>query len=111
MSEENDDIDITTEEEKTSIVSNAEPEPKKDQASDKMRTPAGQPWFEIAPHAGEWYWVLWSENGRPLAIGGRGYATKNKAREAIDNVVKTASPAVKIVIAYEAGKKNADEPT
>lgn len=102
------DVDITADE-KTSIVSSEKKPNDEDRGENKILTPKNQPWFELTPYAGEWYWVLWAENGRPLAVGGRGYANKLKAVEAIKNVIKTAVDETKICVAYEHGKKDGGE--
>lgn len=78
----------------------------------RIKLPKQQPYIIISPDAGEWFWAIISENGRILAVGGRGYATKHKAKEAIDNVISIAKDAAtKIVASYElSGKGGEDEP-
>ena len=47
----------------------------------KMRG-AGTAFWEVAEHEGEWYFGLWSANGRLVATSSKGYAKKKNAIEA-----------------------------
>lgn len=50
---------------------------------------------------GEWRWALVHQNGRTLADGGQGYASKQKAEQGVEAVKRTAADAYVIERASE----------
>lgn len=67
----------------------AEPQDTQDTPEDadaEEETTARKPTIEIAIDQDEhWYWVLWSENGRPLATSITPYKRYHDARRAVEN--------------------------
>ena len=51
------------------------------------KPPPLNPWVEFEKtEDGGWEWVIWSQNGLPLAISGRGYTRRHDALRALISV-------------------------
>lgn len=46
----------------------------------------GREFIELATQNDKWHWVLWSKNGRPIAMSARGYGKRNDAARAVELV-------------------------
>lgn len=60
------------------------------------------PWFELSedPDDGEWYWCLWSTNGKQMAISPIGYNQQNDCRMAVEVFNGQLGKKLKIAISH-----------
>lgn len=65
-------------------------------------TETRRPFIEAAKDAaGQWHWVLWSGNGRAMAINATPYQKRHDCTKAITLVKAAMKPDTKVVIAHE----------
>lgn len=58
-------------------------------------------YFEVAEDEDhKWHWVLWSSNGRPMALNAIAYERRNDATNAISAFKMAVTPNTKIVVAH-----------
>lgn len=71
----------------------------------ERRDDGRRPYFEIAQDdAGLWHWILWAENGQPMAQSAAPYQRRNNLTDALKRMLDQIGPQTKIVIAVGNGE-------
>ena len=61
-----------------------------------------RPYFEVVQNArGEWEWMLWSGNGRQMAMSVLTYKRRNDCTNAIENMMQIVAQTPKIVVEHQ----------
>jgi uncharacterized protein YegP (UPF0339 family) len=94
------------------MTNNNQPEQTDNDPGDKPETPPPEtvqtvqrpPYFEVAQgQDGKWHWMLWSGNGRQLAMNVFSYERQNDCTSAIKTINEAMKKGLKIVIAHPIG--------